>query len=353
VEDEPAEWLFLVLEGRLSLEKTVQLGRSGSSRRATIDVVGPYQVGGWSSVIAPHTYTSTGVCQEPARVLLLDGRALHALIARYPTTGPVFMDAIAAIISSRLRQTTTTLTYFLSIISHELKSPLAAIENYLQVMLGGFTGELSEKQRRMLERSVLRVTDLRGMINDILDLARMRPEQVQADFEWVDPSVPGNQAIEDVRLAAQQKDVTVRVEAPAEFKKIVAAPRRLRQVYSNLLSNAVKFSPDGGEVTLIARDEPDGLVVEILDEGPGIPADEQVYVFEDFYRGRNAGAVAGSGLGLSIVKKVVEAHGGSIRVESPYQEGKTGTKVTVRIPRNLTTPEMRRRQWSLRQEDKG
>jgi signal transduction histidine kinase len=350
VEGEPAERLFLILEGKVSLEKLVQMGRSGSARRATVGIVGPDGVIGWSSIIAPHIYTSSGVCLEPLHALALNGQEVRQFVAGHPASGVVFLDAIASTISSRLHNATTTLTYFLSIISHELKSPLAAIENYLQVLVGGFAGPLTDRQQRMLERSVLRVNDLRALITDIVDLARMRPEQIQADFEWLDPLEPGTQAVEDVRLAAFQKKVEIRIQAPPKFQPLVAARRRLRQVFSNLLANAVKFSPDGGVVTLHAWDEPERLVVEVMDEGMGIPADEQALVFEDFFRSRNAEEVAGSGLGLSIAKKIVEAHAGKIWVESPYAEGKSGAKFTVVIPRGLATPDMRRQDRVARQE---
>ena len=350
VEDETAERLFLILKGQVSLEKKVQLGRSGSARQATVSVLGPGRVAGWSSLIPPHSYTSTGLCLEPSRALVLKGQDVRRYIARNPSAGLLFMDAIASTISSRLRNSTTTLTYFLSIISHELKSPLAAIENYLHVMLGGFTGDLTDKQRHMLERSVLRIADLRGLISDIIDLARMRPEQIQADFEWLDPNEPCAQAIEDVRLAASQRGIDLRVDAPARFQPIVGARRRLRQLFSNLLSNAVKFSPESGQVTLRARDEPERLIVQVLDQGPGIPVEEQSLIFEDFFRGRNAGEVSGSGLGLSIAQKIVQAHQGEIWVESPYEKGESGTKCVVAIPRDLATPEMKRRSWETHQE---
>ncbi len=347
----PADRLHLILAGKVSLEKKVQLGRSGSARQATVGILGPNSIMGWSSIIAPYLFTSSGVCLEPCQMLAINGQELRQFIAQHPVSGLVFMESIAATISERLRNATSTLTYFLSIISHELKSPLAAVENYLQVMLGGFAGELTDKQRRMLERSVLRVIDLRGLISDILDLARMRPEQIRADFEWLDPAVPGIQAVEDVQLAASQKNVKLVVERPDEFQQLVAAHRRFRQLFSNLLSNAVKFSPEGGTVTLRVWDEPDRLVAEIMDEGPGIPADEQPLIFEDFFRGRDVGQVAGSGLGLSIAHKIIEAHRGEIRVKSPYVEGKSGTKFTVMIPRNLSTPDMKRRDWAARQEE--
>jgi signal transduction histidine kinase len=212
-------------------------------------------------------------------------------------------------------------------------------------MLGGFAGKLTDKQTRMLERSALRVKELRGLINDILDLARMQPEHIQADFEWLDPTEIGLEAIEDVRLAAREKDIKIKVNAPPKPQELVGASRRLRQVYSNLLSNAIKFSPEGGEVTVRVRDEADKLVTEIMDEGVGIPADEQEHIFNDFFRGQNAGEAGGTGLGLSIVKKIVDAHQGQIWVESPYAEGKSGTKFTVVIPRGLATPKMSTEEW--------
>jgi signal transduction histidine kinase len=270
---------------------------------------------------------------------------MRDFISRNPAAGLKFMMAMAGIIRGQMKETTDTLTYFLSIISHELKAPLAAIENYLEILLGGFAGELSGKQQRILERSTLRARDLRSLINNILDLARMQPENIQADFAWFDPLEVSTEAIENVLSAAKEKGVTLKVDAAADFEKIVGARRRLLQVLSNLLSNAIKFSPEDSEVTLRLRDEPQELVIEVLDEGIGISADEQTHIFEDFFRGQNIGEATGTGLGLSITKMIVNAHQGKIEVESPYQEGKSGAKFTVVIPRDLATPDMRRREW--------
>jgi len=333
-----AKSLFLVLEGRISLEKRVQLGRTGTPRRASIEIVGPGHAVGWSSLVAPHEYTSSGICQGETMVLVISGERLRRLMAEEPAAGYLILQRVASIIRERLTSSTATLTYFLSVVSHELKRPLAAVENYLQVMLGGFSGELDEKQRRLIERSALRLSDLRALISDMLDFARMQPEQIRADLEWVDPLQIGAEAIEEVRLAARQKDIHLKAIGPTQYRPIVAAKRRLRQVVSNLLANAVKFSPEGSTVTLSARDEPDALVVEVSDEGIGIPPDDQPHIFDDFFRGGNAGDVGGAGLGLSIAKKIVEAHHGRIEVKSPYHPGKSGAKFSVTIPRTLTLP---------------
>ncbi len=337
-EGDKASDLILIRKGKVSLEKAVQLGRTGTPRRAVIDVVGSGNALGWSSVVPPFEYTSSGVCLEEVAALIIRGDALRNLMVSEPEIGFAILDRVSTIIRGRMTRATGTLTYFLSIVSHELKRPLAAVENYIQILLGGYAGELSPKQKRLLERSALRLSDLRALISDILDFARIQPEQIRADFEWVDPSEIGSEAIEEVRLAASQKGIRLKASGPTAFKPLVAARRRLRQVISNLLANAVKFSPEESTVTLAARDEQDALVIEVSDEGIGIPPDDQPHIFEDFFRATNVTEYGGAGLGLSIAKKIVEAHEGRIEVESPYQAGKSGTKFTIVIPRSLSIP---------------
>ena len=274
-------------------------------------------------------------------MLAVPGPELRELMAEQPAAGYELLSRVASIIRARLTSTTSLLTYFLSIVSHELKRPLAAVENYLQITLGGYAGEITDKQRRLLERSSLRLSDLRALISDILDFARMQPDQIRADFELVDPKEIGGEATEEVRLAASQKDIQLKAVGPGEFKPIVAARRRLRQVISNLLANAVKFSPEGSTVTLSAKDEADALVIEVMDQGIGIPSQDLEHIFDDFFRGSNVEETGGTGLGLSIAKKIVDAHEGQIEIQSPYGQGLTGTKVTVRIPRSLALPRHR------------
>jgi len=345
-EGAPAEALFVVERGKLALEKKIQIGRHSTPRNATIGHVEPGKIAGFSTLVTPHVYSTSAVCVEPTRLIRVDGPALRAYLETHPAAGLKVMNQLAALIGDRYRHATDTLTYFLSIVSHELRSPLAAIENYLQTMLGGFAGELNEKQQRMIKRSILRVTDLRALIGDVVDLARMRPEQIQADFEWFDPGDVGTESLEDVRLAAAEKDVRLKVEPPPKFEPIVGARRRMRQVFTNLLNNAIKFSPPGAIVTFRAWYEPETLYFEVEDEGPGIPPGDLPHIFEDFFRADNAGETPGAGLGLSIAKKIMDAHHGKIRVKNLYGESESGTRFTVVIPRDLQTPEMKRRAWT-------
>jgi signal transduction histidine kinase len=349
-EGEVAERLFVVQSGKLSLEKQLQLGRGAKTRLATVGFVGPGKAAGWSALVSPHVYTSTAVCVEPTRLIVLDGPGLRRVMEQNPRVGYRLMGLVAALIKKRYQNATATLSQFVSIVSHELRAPLAAIENYLNVVLDGYAGEVQDKQRRFLERSKLRVHDLRSLIGDLVDLARMRAEEIQADFEWLDPAQVGADSVEEVTVAAKEKNIKILTKRPVEFQLIVGSRRRLRQVFTNLLNNAIKFSPEGSTVTFRAWDEPDALVWQVEDQGMGIPEEEQPYIFEQFFRGRAASEVSGTGLGLSVVKSIVDAHEGQIGVESPFDGVKQGTRFTVRLPRHLRTPEMRRKEWSEKQK---
>lgn len=347
-EGEPANNLFVVERGKLALEKKVDLGRHSTPRTATIGYVEPNKVAGFSALAAPFIYTTSAICLEPTRVIVIDGFKLREYLQQHSDAGLKIMNVLASIISDRYLHSIHTLTYFLSIVSHELRSPLAAIENYLQTILGGYAGELNKKQMRMLQRSILRLIDMRGLIGDVVDLARMRPEQIQADFEWFNPGEVGTESIEDVRLAAAEKDIKIIVDPPEKFEPIIGARRRMRQVFTNLLNNAIKFSPPEASVHFRAEYVPNAVVFQVEDQGPGIPPEEMDDIFKDFYRGVNVGDTPGTGMGLSIAKKIIDAHNGDIQIENIIdQSGElAGTRFTVSIPRNLKTPEMRRREWN-------
>ena len=347
VEGEPANKLVIVERGKLAIEKRIQLGRHSTPRNATIAYVNTNQVAGFSTIAPPHNHSATVTAIEPTRVCAVDGEKIREYLSNHPETGYQVIHAVASLIRGRYQSATDTLTYFLSIVSHELRTPLAAVQNYLQTILGGFAGELNPKQERMLNRCVIRVTDLSGLISDVVDLARMRPEQIQADFEWFDPGEVGRESIEDARLAATEKNIQIRIQPPAEFKPIVGSKRRMRQVFTNLLNNAIKFSPPDNTVHFKAWYEEDHLIFEVEDRGPGIPPEDIPYLFTDFFRASNVGDSPGAGLGLSIAKKIMDAHLGEILVKNLAAEDGSiiGSRFSVHIPLNLNTPEMRRREW--------
>ena len=353
-EGERANTLLIVQHGKIALEKKVQIGRHSTPRNATIDYVSPGQMAGFSTLAAPHVYATSAVCLEPTRIIAINGAELYDYLELHPDVGLVVLHKIITLIGGRYRRSINTLTYFLSVVSHELRSPLAAIENYIRTILGGFAGDLNPKQERMMKRSLLRVLDLRSLIGDVVDLARMRPEQIQADFQWFDPGIVGRESVDDARLSAAEKDINIHSEPPSQFKPMVGARRRMRQVYTNLLNNAIKYSPEGSTVIFRGRYDGDNLVVEVEDEGPGIPEEDLNHIFKDFFRASNVGDAPGSGLGLSIAKKIIDAHNGQITIENfTKDKHKLGTRFSVIVPQNLKTPEMIRQEWLMQTLESG
>lgn len=223
-------------------------------------------------------------------------------------------------------------THFLAIASHDLKAPLAAVQTYLQVILGGFTGEISDEQRDMLGRSSIRIEGLLKLINDLLDATRIEAGQIVEEMEEISVAEVVEDTLENVRSLAEEKGLELLTEVPEGLSKIMGASHRLVQVLTNLSNNAVQFTPSGGKVTIRVGEEADHLRVEVMDTGIGIPPEDMPRIFEEFYRGKDVEA-KGAGLGLAIAKKIVEAHGGKIGAESPYGESEKGSKFTFTLPK--------------------
>ena len=242
---------------------------------------------------------------------------------------------------SKLEKGKTRLMYFLSMVAHDLKAPLAAIQSYFGVMLGGFAGELNPKQRQMMERSSERIKGLLELISDLLDISRIETEQFVQDMKEVTLTQILEHSVEDAKTMAEQNGVKLIVNVPERPIFIYAAPDRLQQVLDNLLSNAIKFTPQGGIIGLKVMDKDNELQVEVTDTGIGIPPEDLPQIFDDFYRGSNINN-PGTGLGLSIVKRILEIHRGSIWAESPCPETNSGSKFTFTLPTKKTTATVRR-----------
>lgn len=338
-EGDEAKYFYIVESGRVGVEKDLRLGPHGASRRTTVQVLTKGDGFGYSSLIGEDcAYGRSAVCLEPTTVIRIDSAGLRDLLDKNPHLGYHLMKQLALIISSRLGSTTETMTYVLSILSHELKSPLAAVDSYLQVMLGGFTGELTAKQKQWLERSSQRIKELGNLMSNLLDISRADTTEIVSHVEKVSLADVVRMSLDDIRIAAREKQMDIRVEIPDDLPEIEGSASRLRQVFTNLLSNSVKFTPAGGWVHLKLEDEGDHIRGEVTDNGIGIPAEDLPRIFDSFYRGRNV-EEKGSGLGLSIVRKIIEAHQGKIWVESPYEEGQPGTRFTFTLPKRLERTE--------------
>jgi signal transduction histidine kinase len=328
-EGETAKELYIIEDGTVVLEMSIRLGRS-SGRQGSIDVLSKGQVFGWSAIAEPNIFTMSARCLEKTTVIAIDRARLQLLFDENSSLGFKLMKKIVGVVSSRLARSRDTLAHIMSIAFHDLKSPLAAVQSYLQVILDGYTGDISEKQKGMLIRSSERIKELLNLINNILDISRIDTGQLQMEkvsfLEIIDSSV------ETARRVAKEKGLKITAEVPKELSPIDAAPNRIQQLMNNLLGNAIKFTPEGGTINLKVTEGRQNILVEIQDTGIGIKAADLPRIFDDFYRGADVDT-PGAGLGLSIAKKIVRAHYGKIWVESPSPETGVGSKFSFTLPK--------------------
>ncbi|MFO8010040.1 MAG: GAF domain-containing sensor histidine kinase [Dehalococcoidia bacterium] len=225
----------------------------------------------------------------------------------------------------KLEEGKKRLLTFMSIVAHDLKSPLAAIQSYFGVMLGGYAGELNDKHRQMIERSSTRIDELLELISDLLDISRIETGQTVQEMKEVSLVELCRNPVEDAQRLAEHKKIRLAASVERDLPAIYGSPIRIRQLFTNLLSNAVKFTPEGGNVNFSLYERNGFIVGEVKDNGAGIPEEDLEHVFNDFYRASNV-EVPGTGLGLPIVKRIVESHGGEIKVESPCPDTGTGCR---------------------------
>jgi len=334
-EGEQADEFYVVTEGRIVLEMTIRIGL-GSRRQGAIEAITGGDVFGWTAIAGLPTYNMSARCIEDTKVVAIDRTRLLLLFEEDHRIAHKVMKKLLVIISSRVQKTRDTLAHVLSIASHDLKSPIAAVESYLQVILGGYAGEITEKQRPMLLRSSERLKLLLKLIDNVLDISRIDTRELK----MVPTSLPKivESALEIMQPLAQEKGVQLKSKVPEDLPMVAAAPNQIQQVIANLLGNAVKFTPREGKINLNVHDEDSRILVEVMDTGIGISHEELPKIFDDFYRGNEA-ETAGAGLGLSIAKRIIEAHNGKIWVESPYPESGVGSKFSFTLPKILeTTP---------------
>ncbi len=241
---------------------------------------------------------------------------------------------------AKLEEERSRFLRFIGIAAHDLKAPLTAIQGFLWVMLGGFAGEISEKQKNMLERSTRRISELLTLISDLLDIPRIETGQIVQEMKEVSLRQAIKNSLESQRSLAQEKGVRIKVELPEGLPKIKGSASRLQQVVTNLVNNSINYTQEG-MITVRVQEQASALLVEVMDTGIGIPPGDMPRLFEDFFRASNV-ETKGTGLGLSITRRIVEAHGGKIWVESPCSETKTGCKFSFTIPKTSKTKRRQR-----------
>ena len=210
---------------------------------------------------------------------------------------------------------------FISLVSHELRTPLTSIIGFVSFILDGKAGAINDRQRNSLARVQRQSKRLAALINDLLDISRIESGRIQMDQAPVSLLEIVTQRIEEIRPQADEKSIRLVLTAPESVPEVLGDEARLGQVFTNLIGNAIKFTPDNGEVSVKVEADGNLLHVEVIDTGPGIPPEERQKIFDKFYQLSDISTrqQGGSGLGLSISKSIVEAHGGKLWIDDGNQ----------------------------------
>jgi signal transduction histidine kinase len=223
-------------------------------------------------------------------------------------------------------------------VAHELRAPVAAIQSYLRLILDGYIDP--QDQAKYLERAERRAEAQLELINDLLDLARLQDPDIQVESEPIHLDETLQEVLDELAARAQTKNIHLESTIESDLPCLAIDPKHAKQLWINLISNAVKYTNEGGQVTVSLRQQNNHLIGTVSDTGIGIPKEEIELVFEEFYRSKagKAHTQMGTGLGLPIVKRILETYGGKIEVQSQPGEGSTFTfDLPLAAPRHAET----------------
>ncbi len=206
-------------------------------------------------------------------------------------------------------------------ISHELRTPLTFVKGYVELLLAGEAGQISEQQREYLKIVADKTNTVTRLVSDIIFL--QQADRISGKVSPVSLPRLAQQALQGCAATAQEAGLTLKLNSPDDLPPVAGDEGRLSQVFDNLLNNAIKFSPEGGQITVTIEDVGSMLRTSISDQGIGISQEQQGRIFERFYQvdGSTRRRFGGAGLGLAIVKRIVESHNGKIWVESEPGHG--------------------------------
>ncbi len=215
---------------------------------------------------------------------------------------------------------------FVRILGHELKAPLSVVEGYLDLMKAKTLGNDLENYTQFIERSLLRLQQMRKLITDLLDMNRTEPGKKDRNLTLVSLRKAAENAIELATPAANTRSISITLEAIADIT-LMANIDEIDMMLNNLISNAVKYNRDSGRVTVKIEENAGEIRIKVTDTGIGMSPEEQQKLFKEFSRIKNSKTtnILGSGLGLSIVKRLAEIYEGKVEVESKPDKGSTFT----------------------------
>lgn len=227
--------------------------------------------------------------------------------------------------NEKLRQLDQTKDDFISMASHQLRTPLTSVKGYVSMVLDGDAGKLTKLQRKLLGQSFISAQRMVYLISDLLNVSRLRTGK------FVIEPVPTNLAkiikdeVDQLLETAKGRDLTLTFNKPEHFPTYLLDETKMRQVIMNFIDNAIYYTPAGGNITINLLDKPSTIELTVVDDGIGVPREEQHHLFTKFFRAHNAKRARpdGTGLGLFMAKKVVVAQGGAIIFKSQEHKGST------------------------------
>ena len=321
----------LIILFNAAAERILELPRQKALGRPTGEMLGLYgsQAQDWMETVdrwarQPGAYTNE---EYLATRLEIEGRIVSVHLApvlmgdEFFGTVSVFRDVTAEVEAKRAK------TEFVSTVSHELRTPMTSIKGYVDLLLMGAVGGLTEDQQHFLTIIQNNTDRLTTLVNDLLDISRMESGRMTLLPQAVRVDVLANRVIVAMEGRAGESGLRLRSDVPPDLPQVMADPDRVIQILTNLVANAINYTMTGGEVVIAACARGDEVHISVSDTGIGIAAQDQEKVFERFFR--SEGAVVqeapGTGLGLCIVKSLVEMHGGRVWVESELGQGSTFT----------------------------
>lgn len=231
----------------------------------------------------------------------------------------IFRDITEEVASEKMKSD------FHSMIAHDLRSPMSVIQGYVSLMASGKTGPINETQGEFLESVVKKIGEMTALLNDFLDMSKMDAGFVNLKSSDFNICELIEEVVSDLEPMADSRDININLDLPADQMRVHADSLRLTQILRNLMSNAIKYNVEHGWIQVTVAAEKPWVRVSITDGGIGMSTEELEVLFEPYTRGHSQRKIKGVGLGIVIVKKLVEAHGGQVTVSSTPGKGSSFT----------------------------
>lgn len=286
----------------------------------------------WGGLMSPNSYREKwNILKKGGSVkrMSINRRRDGTIYTSITTITPIIREGIFMATEENvttLRDVDRSKTEFVSIASHQLRTPLSAIRWYIEMLLAGDAGKLSDKQREYMDEVYTSTARMVELVNALLDASRLELGTFSVSNETIDIVQLANDIMSEQKISALQKKLDISISTDTEIPKIQSDLKSLRMVMQNLLSNSIKYTPENGKIKIsFSIFKSNNILIKISDNGYGIPKPQQDRIFTKFFRADNVRlkSTEGTGLGLYIVKLIIDNYGGRIRFESEENKGTT------------------------------